>query len=58
MTGATDQQDDAPLGIALYSELTDTQAQVRTVTWQQLDEALSEFQERQHKDGPLWSPPR
>lgn len=42
--------------IALYSCLKDTAAQVRSVTWEDLAETLSEFDERESKDGTLWSP--
>jgi hypothetical protein len=47
---------DDPIPIALYSCLTDTAARVRSVTWEQLGQALSEHVERDARDGRLWSP--
>ena len=41
--------------IALYACLTDTAAQVRPATWAELDQVLSEHEERDNRDGQLWS---
>src|SRR4051812_43372998 len=48
--------DDDAIDIALYPCLTDPVAEVTSVTWDQLAEELSGFEERESKDGPLWSP--
>jgi hypothetical protein len=41
--------------IALYPCLTDTAAQVRRVTWDEFAEAVGTHEEREHRDGPLFS---
>lgn len=46
----------ATVSVAHYRRLTDTAARVRDLSWEQLADALSLFEERSSKDGPLWSP--
>jgi hypothetical protein len=43
------------LDVVLYSSLTDTVPQPRTVAWDELADDLAEHDERTTKDGPGWS---
>ena len=47
--------DERTLDIVLYSSLTDTVPQPRTVRWDELANDLAEHEERTTKDGPGWS---